>query len=82
MKLRHGTNQVSESTLIPPAFALGEKSLGRWSLVGQLAQFGIGLGFDSVLLKMSRSHESEADYNGAQAMAEAGYNPIAMAQFF
>src|SRR5437899_944356 len=56
VKLRHGTNQVSESDLIPLPFRLGEKSLGGRSLVGQLAQFGIGLGFDSVLLKMSRSH--------------------------
>jgi len=31
---------------------------------------------------MSRTAESQADYNGAQTMAEAGYNPIQMAQLF
>jgi predicted Zn-dependent protease len=82
VKLRHGTNQASQANLIELPLALAEKAIGSGSVVGQLAQLGIGLGFNSVLLKMSRSHESEADYNGAQTMAEAGYNPVAMAQFF
>src|SRR5438552_10418995 len=51
-------------------------------LLGQLTQLGLGLGTGSVLLKMSRTAESQADYNGAQVMAEAGYNPIEMAQLF
>jgi beta-barrel assembly-enhancing protease len=51
-------------------------------LLGQLTQLGIGLGTGSVLLKMSRTAETQADYNGAQIMAEAGYNPVAMAQLF
>ncbi len=82
VKLRHGTNQASEANLIQLPLALAEKAIGSDSLMGQLAQVGIGLGFNSVILKMSRSHESEADYNGAQVMAEAGYDPVAMAQFF
>ena len=82
VKLRHGTNQASEANLIQLPLALAEKAIGSGSLWGQLAQVGIGLGFNSVVLKMSRSHESEADYNGAQVMAEAGYDPVAMAQFF
>ena len=82
VKLRHGTNQASDANLIQLPFALAEKAVGSGSLIGQLAQVGIGLGLNSVVLKMSRSHESEADYNGAQIMAEAGYDPVAMAQFF
>src|SRR5438552_18956049 len=35
-----------------------------------------------VLLKMPRTAESQADFNGALIMAEAGYNPIQMAQLF
>jgi len=52
------------------------------SLVGQLTQLGIGLGANSVLLKFSRSAESQADLMGSHLMAEAGYNPTEMARFF
>jgi predicted Zn-dependent protease len=82
VKLRHGTSQASEANLIQIPFALAERAIGSGSLLGQLTELGIGLGFNSVILKMSRGHESEADYNGAQTMAEAGYNPLAMGQFF
>ena len=82
VKLRHGTNQATQANLIELPFALAEKAVGSGSLLGQLTQLGIGLGFNSIILKMSRGHESEADYNGAQTMAEAGYNPLSMAQFF
>ena len=51
-------------------------------MLGQLAQLGIGLGANSVLLKFSRDAESEADILGSRMMAKAGYNPIEMARFF
>ena len=80
IRLRHGTSQASKANLfqLPLMLAGG---LGE-GLIGQLTQLGIGLGTGSVLLKMSRTAESQADYNGAQIMAEAGYNPIEMAQLF
>jgi hypothetical protein len=56
--------------------------VGNGSMLGQLAQLGIGLGANSVLLKFSRDAESQADALGAHLMAEAGYNPIEMARFF
>ncbi len=81
IRLRHGTSQASKANLfqLPLMLAGG---LGGDGLLGQLTQLGIGLGTGSVLLKMSRTAETQADYNGAQIMAEAGYNPIAMAQLF
>ena len=51
-------------------------------MLGQLAQAGIGLGLNSVVLKFSRGAETEADLNGAQMMASAGYNPMDLAHFF
>jgi predicted Zn-dependent protease len=80
--LRHGTNQVSKANLIQLPATLAGSMMGNGSLMGQLASAGIGLGANSVLLKFSRSAETQADLNGAQIMAGAGYNPIEMARFF
>jgi len=79
--LRHGTNQASKSKLIELPAILGSQIAGG-SVAGQLAQLGIGLGANSVLLKFSRTAESQADITGSHLMAEAGYNPVEMARFF
>jgi predicted Zn-dependent protease len=79
--LRHGTNQASKSKLIElPAVLASQMSGG--SMMGQLAELGIGLGANSVLLKFSRTAESQADLMGSHLMAESGYNPVEMARFF
>jgi predicted Zn-dependent protease len=79
--LRHGTNQASKSKLIELPAMLSSQVAGG-SLAGQLAQLGIGLGANSVLLRFSRTAESQADLMGSHVMAEAGYNPIELAHFF
>ena len=79
--LRHGTNQASKSRLIELPAVLGSQMAGN-SMMGRLAALGIGLGANSVLLKFSRSAESQADLMGSHLMAEAGYNPMEMARFF
>lgn len=79
--LRHSTHQLSEANLIRIPLLLAGALAGN-SILGQLTQLGLGLGANSVLLKFSRSAESDADYNGALIMADAGYNPIEMARFF
>lgn len=79
--LRHGTNQASKANLIQLPAILGSQLAGK-GLVGSLAQLGIGLGANSVLLNFSRTAESQADTNGALIMADAGYNPMEMARFF
>lgn len=79
--LRHGTNQASKARLVElPAMLTSQVAGG--SLAGQLAQLGIGLGTNSVLLKFSRTAESQADLMGSHIMAEAGYNPLQLAHFF
>ena len=81
--LRHGTNQASKANLIElPAVLAGEIAGGSGGMVGQLAQLGIGFGANSVLLKFSRTAESQADLMGSHLMAEAGYDPLEMARFF
>lgn len=81
--LRHGTSNASKANLIQiPAMIAGEvfASGGGWR--GMLAQLGVGLGANSVLLKFSRNAERDADLLGTRMMARAGYNPIEMARFF
>jgi predicted Zn-dependent protease len=80
--LRHGTAQVSKAY----AAQLGIGALGQilgggrqnsqvWNVVGNL-------GLSTLFLKFSRDAENEADSLGARMMAEAGYNPVEMANFF
>jgi hypothetical protein len=80
--LRHGTNQATKANALQLGMMLAGKALGSGSMLAQLGQLGIGLGANSVLLKFSRSAETEADLLGARIMAQAGYNPVEMARFF
>jgi beta-barrel assembly-enhancing protease len=79
--LRHGTNQASKAQFIQLPAVLASQMAGG-SMAGRLAQLGIGLGANSVLLKFSRTAESQADLTGSHIMAEAGYDPMEMARFF
>jgi Zn-dependent protease with chaperone function len=81
--LRHGSNQASKANLIQLPAALAGTMLGNdKTLWGSLAQLGITLGAESVLLKYSRNAERDADLNGTRIMNDAGYNPLEMARFF
>jgi len=79
--LRHGTHEASKGQALQLFAGLAGQMAGN-GMMGQLAQAGIGLGANSVLLHYSRSAEAEADYNGAQVMYDAGYDPHEMANFF
>ncbi|MBM3761346.1 MAG: hypothetical protein FJW36_13995 [Acidobacteria bacterium] len=81
--LRHSTNQVSRSMLIQlPAMLAGAYGQAKGGLTGMLAQIGVGLGANGLLMKFSRGAEQQADLLGARMMAQVGYNPIEMARFF
>src|ERR1700693_5465535 len=79
--LRHSTNQASKQNLVVLPALLASALAGN-SLLGQLARIGLSFGANSVLLKFSRTDEAEADYNGAEIVADAGYNPLELANFF
>ena len=80
--LRHGTSEASKQKFIELPVALFGQLANNGSLLGQLAQLGLGLGADSVFLKFSRIAESQADLMGTHLMAEAGYDPVQLADFF
>jgi hypothetical protein len=81
--LRHGTHEATKANGIQLFVGgLGALLGGGESTAGKLAQAGLGLGGNSLILKFSRDAESEADALGSHLMSEAGYDPIQMAKFF
>ncbi len=81
--MRHGTHQASEIMLAQAPLSILGSLLGQSSgLAGQLARLGIGFGVNSILLRNSRSAESQADEVGTYILYQAGYDPYGMAQFF
>jgi predicted Zn-dependent protease len=58
---------------------VGQKAGGP---VGELSQMGIQIGSQGLMLKYSRTDESQADAVGAIILYKARYNPQAMADFF
>jgi len=80
--LRHGTNQVSKQYALSAPLQLFGGAMGSNSVGSVLAQLGIGIGANAILLKYSRTAESQADLMGAQIMYDSGYDPRAMVSFF
>jgi predicted Zn-dependent protease len=80
--LRHGTNQASKASAAQLPLAILGGLLGSDSTEAALAQLGANFAVSSVLLKYSRTAESQADIMGTQILFDAGYDPRAMAQFF
>src|ERR1700674_4288857 len=80
--LRHGTNQATKAQLTSVPFAILGGMVGGGSVGGLLAQLAGSFSLNSILLKYSRTDESEADVMGTQILYDSGYDPRAMAQFF
>ncbi len=80
--LRHGTNQASKAYLAQAGIGLLGGLLGGQGTTGQIIQAVGGFGLNALFLKFSRTAESQADIVGAQIMARAGYDPVAMASMF
>src|SRR6185436_20830321 len=55
---------------------------GRQSNATKVLNTVGGVGLNALFLKYSRDDEYQADQVGAQIMAKAGYNPLAMATLF
>lgn len=82
--LRHGTNQASKQRLAQ----MGLGVLGTLAASGEAGDLGGavsaigGLGANMLFLKFGRTAEKQADIEGARILAEAGYDPRDMANFF
>src|SRR5580704_2505809 len=79
--LRHGTNQVTKAEWAQGIFSIASGIFGDSTggeLLTTLGAFAAG----GVLLRYSRTAESQADVMGTQVLYDAGYDPRAMAQFF
>jgi beta-barrel assembly-enhancing protease len=81
--LRHGTAQASRASKYEVGQLAGAVlgaiiGGGLGSVVAQGTQFGIGTAF----LRFSREYEQQADLEGSQIMARAGYDPRDMANMF
>jgi Zn-dependent protease with chaperone function len=81
--LRHGTAQATKATKYQigtiAGAVVGAIVGGRTgNVISQTAQIGFGTAF----LRFSREYEKQADLEGAQIMARAGYDPRDMANMF
>jgi beta-barrel assembly-enhancing protease len=79
--LRHGTNQATKAQAAQAGVGIFGALFGgstSGALLTQLGSFTAG----GVLLKYSRSAETQADVLGTQVLYDSGYDPRAMAQFF
>ena len=81
--LRHGTAQATKATpyevgTIAGAILGAIVGGNAGTLIAQGTQFGLGTAF----LRFSREYEKQADLEGSQIMARAGYDPRDMANMF
>jgi beta-barrel assembly-enhancing protease len=81
--LRHGTHQASKAYLSQGGLGILGGLLGRnGGNTAKIVNTVGGLGLNVAFLKFSRDDEYQADQLGAEIMAGAGYDPVAMANFF
>ena len=81
--MRHGTHQASKAYLTQSGLGILGGLLGRGSgSTARILNTIGGVGLNALFLKFSRDDEYEADQVGVQIMANAGYDPRAMADFF
>lgn len=79
--LRHGTAEASKAQAAQGFVGILGAILGGnagGALLTELGRFSAG----GVLLRYSRSAETQADVVGTQVLYDAGYDPRALAQFF
>jgi Zn-dependent protease with chaperone function len=79
--LRHGTAQATKAQFAQGAAGIFGGIFGG-STGGALLTQGVALGAGGLMLRYSRSDETQADVSGTQVLYDTGYDPRAMSQFF
>jgi Zn-dependent protease with chaperone function len=77
--LRHGTQHASTAYLGQAGLGVLGGLFGKSKSTSQIVGAVGGLGLNALFLKYSRDDETRADESGARIMAQAGYDPMAMA---
>ncbi len=81
--MQHSAKQMQKAQITQGLAGLAGAILGNaGGVLGTLGQTGVQITAGMVMLKYSRSDESQADEVGAMILYRAGYNPEAMADFF
>ena len=82
--MQHSAKQASKAQTTSVLAGIAGAALGATmgGTVGELGQMGLQIGAQGLMLKYSRSDESQADAVGTIILYKAGYNPQAMANFF
>ena len=81
--MQHSAKQQDKSSLLQGLAGLAGAAAGALGgIAGTAAQTGIQIGAGTLLLKYSRGDEAEADAVGAIILWKAGFNPVALADFF
>jgi Zn-dependent protease with chaperone function len=80
--LRHGTNQASKAYVAERGIDILRTIAGGSRNADEIIQTIGGAGANMVFLKFGRTAETQADVEGAHIMANSGYDPHDMANFF
>jgi len=80
--LRHGTARASKAYLGKAGLSALGGLVGKPNPTARIINAVGGFGMNAAFLTFGRSEEYEADALGAELMAKAGYDPVAMATMF
>jgi len=84
VSLRHGTHQASKAYAAQAGLSIlggllgGKVGQGAANIINAVGGFGLNV----VFLKYSRDLETQADIRGSQILADSGYSPVDMVNFF
>ncbi|HEU4390318.1 MAG TPA: M48 family metallopeptidase [Blastocatellia bacterium] len=82
--MQHSAKQAGKAQTTSMLAGIAGSVLGGavGGMAGQLGQMGIQMGAQGLMMKYSRTDESQADSVGAVILHKAGYNPQGMVDFF